>query len=113
MVNDSEEALNIIEDMMEEQFINNEEADLKTRAMVSSLQMLRGQVYESRDNRPGASDCYKEAVRTDLTFVEAMTSLTSHQMLTLEEERDLVQSLASQTRTELSQLVTYLYTATL
>ena len=25
-----------------------------------------------------------------------MTSLTSHQMLTLEEERDLVQSLASQ-----------------
>ena len=47
-----------------------------------------------RDNRPGAVDCYKEAVRIDLTCVEAMTSLTSHQMLTLEEERDLVQSLA-------------------
>ena len=29
--------------------------------------------------------------------------------LTLEEERDLVQSLASQPRTELSQLVTFLY----
>ena len=42
-----------------------------------------------------------------------MTSLTSHQMLTLEEERDLVQSLASQTRTELSQLVTYLYSGSL
>ena len=101
MVNESEEALNIIEDMMEEQIINTEEADLKTMAMVSSLQLLRGQVYESRDNRPGAADCYKEAVRTDLTCVEAMTSLTSHQMLTLEEERDLVQSLASQPRTEL------------
>ena len=57
--------------------------------MVSSLQLLRGQVYESRDT---------EAVRTDLTCVEAMTS---HQMLTLEKE-----ILASQTqpRTELSQL---------
>ena len=111
MVHESEEALNIIEDMMEEQIISTEDADLKTRAMVSSLQLLRGQVYESRDNRPGAADCYKEAVRTDLTCVEAMTSLTSHQMLTLEEERDLVQHLASQTqpRTELSQLVTYLY----
>ena len=70
-------------------------------------------MYESRDNRPGAADCYKEAVRTDPTCVEAMTSLTSHQMLTLEEERDLVQSLASQPRTELSQLVTYLYSGSL
>ena len=48
--------------------------------MVSSLQLLRGQVYESRDT---------EAVRTDLTCVEAMTS---HQMLTLEKE-----TLASET----------------
>ena len=44
MVNESKEALNIIEDMMEEQIINTEEADLKTRAMVSSLQLLWGQV---------------------------------------------------------------------
>ena len=87
------EALNIIEDMMEEQIISTEDADLKTRAMVSSLQLPRGQVYESRD---------KEAVRTDLTCVEAMTS---HQMLTLE-ERSLVQT---QPRTELPKLLTYLY----
>ena len=58
--------------------------------MVSSLQLLCGQVYESRDNRPGAGDCYKEAVRTDLTCIKAMTSLTSPQMLTLEDEGDLV-----------------------
>ena len=51
---------NIIEDMMEEQIISTEEADLKTRAMVSNLQLLRGQVYESRDNRPGTADCYKD-----------------------------------------------------
>ena len=72
MVHECEEALNIIENMMED-------ADLKTRAMVSSLQLLRGQVYKRRD---------KEAVRTDLTCVEARTS---HQMLTLTlEERSLV-----------------------
>ena len=40
MMNESEKALNIIEDMMEEQIISTEEADLKTRAMVSSLQLL-------------------------------------------------------------------------
>ena len=39
--------------------------------MVNSLQLLRGQVYESWD---------KEAVRTDLTCVEAMTSLTPQQL---------------------------------
>ena len=44
-------------------------------------------MYESRDSRPRAADCFKEALSTDLTCVEAMTS---HQMLTLEEERDLV-----------------------
>ena len=39
--------------------------------MVSSLQLPRGKVYESRDNRSGLADCYKEAMRTDLTCVEA------------------------------------------
>ena len=53
MVHESEEALNIIEDMMEEQIISTEEADLKTRAMVSSLQLLRGQVCESRQQTRG------------------------------------------------------------
>ena len=98
MVHESKEVLNIIEIMMEEQIISTEDADLKTRAMVSSLQLLRGQVYESRDNRPGAADCYKEAVRTDLTCVEAMTSLTSHQMLTLEEERDYTRLFSTRVR---------------
>ena len=71
MIHECEEALNIIKDMMEEQIISMKDADLKTRAMLSSLQLLQGQVYESRD---------KEAVRTDLTCVEAMTSLTPQQL---------------------------------
>ena len=79
MVHRSQEALNIIENMMEEQIISIEDADLKTRDGASSLQLLRGQVYKRRD---------KEAVRTDLTCVEARTS---HQMLTLTlEQRSLV-----------------------
>ena len=40
MVHESEEALNIIEDMMEVQIISTGDADLKTRAMVSSLQLF-------------------------------------------------------------------------
>ena len=44
---------------------STEDADLKTRALVSSLQLLRG-----RDKILGAADCYKEPVRTDLTDVE-------------------------------------------
>ena len=63
MVNEREKALNIIKDMMEEQIISTEDADLKTRAMVSNLQLLRGQVYKSRDNRPGAvTYLYKAAL---------------------------------------------------
>ena len=65
MVHKSKEAISIIEDMMEEQMSSTEDANLKTRAIVSSLQLLRG-----RDNRLGAADCYKEAVRTDLSCVE-------------------------------------------
>ena len=39
MVNKSKEALNIIEDIMEEQIVNTENADLNPRAMASSFQM--------------------------------------------------------------------------
>ena len=51
MVHESKEALNIIEDMMEleEQIISTEDADLKTRAMVSSCS-------EARCTRPRAAD---------------------------------------------------------
>ena len=54
-------------------------------------------MYESRD---------KEAVRTGLTCVEAMTLLTSHQMLTREKE---ILTSETQPRTELSKLITYSY----
>ena len=42
MVHESEEALNIIEDMMEEQIISMEDADLKTRVMSSLGELGQG-----------------------------------------------------------------------
>ena len=41
MVHESEEALNIIEDMMDVQIISTEDADLKSRAIVSNLQHFK------------------------------------------------------------------------
>ena len=48
MVREREEALNIIEDMTEEQIISMEDADEGD-----------GEEAQSLDNRPGAVDCYK------------------------------------------------------
>ena len=48
MVHESKEALNIIEDMTEEQIISMEDADEGD-----------GEEAESLDNIPGAGDCYR------------------------------------------------------
>ena len=93
MVHNSEEAVDIIEYFLEESLptVNMMEMTIKTRANLSSLYLLKG--LEVRDDRQGAADCYRLAVKTDLTCAEAMTTLTSHQMLSLEEERHLVSGL--------------------
>ena len=61
MVHNSEEALDIIEHYLEESLpsVNMKEMTLKTRAMMSNLNLLKGQILEFRDNRQGAADCYK------------------------------------------------------
>ena len=43
--------------------------------------------WDSWDNRPEVVECYKDALRAELTCgcVEAVTSPTSHEMLTLDE----------------------------
>ena len=114
-VQETDEALAIIEHVTEEvlpgELKHAEDSDPRRNAMISNLYLLKGQIYEGRDNRQAAAECYKVAVRTDLTCVEAMTALTSHQMLSLDEERDLVSGLAQsqQPPTELSDLVSHLY----
>ena len=62
MVNEGEQALDIIEIFLEETqtTINEKESNsMKTRAMLSNLHLLKGQILESRDNRLGASESYK------------------------------------------------------
>ena len=101
----------VTEEVLPGELKHAEDSDPRRNAMISNLYLLKGQIYEGRDNRQAAAECYKVAVRTDLTCVEAMTALTSHQMLSLDEERDLVSGLAQsqQPPTELSDLVSHLY----
>jgi len=116
MVNEGEQALDIIEIFLEETqtTINEKESNsMKTKAMLSNLHLLKGQILESRDNRLGASESYKMAVKSDQTCVEAMTLLTSHQMLCLDEERELVNDISRSNDSELSELVSHLYWGTM
>ena len=83
--------------------------DVKRNALVSSLYLLKGQVYESSENREDATESYKMAVRRDVTCVSAMTALSSHQMLSLEEERELVRSLQTSDPDLTSSLARHLY----
>ena len=66
LVNDNEEALLIIEDV-EEELIKNAKSeaneDLKKRAMISNLYLLKGQILEARDSRVEAADSYSEALK--------------------------------------------------
>ena len=115
-VQETDEALAIIEHVTEEvlpgELKHAEDSDPRRNAMISNLYLLKGQmqIYENRD-RHAAAECNNMEVRTDLTCVKAMTALTSHQMLSLDEERDLVSGLAQsqQPPTELSDLVSHLY----
>ena len=83
--------------------------DLRRKALVSSLYLLKGQVYEQSENREEATEAYKIAVRRDVTSVAAMMALSSHQMLSVEQERDLVTSLQAPEQGITNSLATHLY----
>ena len=73
--------------------------------------MLKGFVYEAMDNRSLATDCYKDALRTDVHCFQAFDLLVSHHMLTEKEERDLLVSLpfSEQCMPEEVELLKFLY----
>ena len=100
----------VTEEVLPGELKHAEDSDPRRNAMISNFYLLKGQIYENRD-RHAAAECNNMEVRTDITCVEAMTALTSHQMLSLDEERDLVSGLAQsqQPPTELSDLVSHLY----
>jgi anaphase-promoting complex subunit 6 len=51
---------------------------------------LRGKILEALDNRPFAAEAFREALRIDAYCFEAFRALTSHEILTAEEEKELV-----------------------
>ncbi|GBN59393.1 Cell division cycle protein 16 [Araneus ventricosus] len=61
--------------------------------IASAILLLKGQIYEAMDNRGLATDCFKEALQHDVYCYDAFDSIVQHQMLTKEEELDLMKSL--------------------
>ncbi|EDO45312.1 predicted protein [Nematostella vectensis] len=77
----------------------------------AAIALLRGIVYEAMDNRGNATECYKDAIRTDVHCFEAFDLLISHHMLTNKEEHDLLESLpfSEQCTPEEVDLLKFLY----
>ena len=63
------------------------------RKDLSSFFLLKGQILESLDNRGLAVEAYKEALKVDVFCSEAFSTIIQHQMLSAEEEKELIHSL--------------------
>ncbi|XP_043927047.1 cell division cycle protein 16 homolog [Protopterus annectens] len=77
----------------------------------SCIYLLRGKIYDAMDNRALATYNYKEALKFDVYCFEAFDLLTSHHMLTAQEEKDLLESLpySKQCAEEERDLLHFLY----
>ncbi|EHB01156.1 Cell division cycle protein 16-like protein [Heterocephalus glaber] len=76
----------------------------------SSICLLRGKIYDALDNRTLATYSYKEALKLDVYCFEAFDLLTSHHMLTAQEEKELLESLPlSKLCTEEQELLRFLF----
>ncbi|RWS15248.1 cell division cycle protein 16-like isoform X1 [Dinothrombium tinctorium] len=67
--------------------------DEDERKWRSAIALLKGQIYEAMDNRGAAVTCFKEALKWNIHCYEAFHSLVQHQMLTIQEEEELISSL--------------------
>ncbi|XP_026152158.1 cell division cycle protein 16 homolog [Mastacembelus armatus] len=67
--------------------------DMSPASIKSSICLLRGKIYDAMDNRPLATSSYKEALKLDVYCFEAFDLLTSHHMLTAQEEKEFLDSL--------------------
>ncbi|KAK7576605.1 hypothetical protein V9T40_012891 [Parthenolecanium corni] len=76
-------------DSLRIQFNLSEEESM---SMYSALLALKGLVYEALDNRNLATDCYKEAVSSDINCFEALSALLQHRLLTCVEAQKLMES---------------------
>ncbi|KAI4886077.1 hypothetical protein NFI96_030131 [Prochilodus magdalenae] len=87
------------------------EWEMSPASISSSICLLRGKIYDAMDNRPLATSSYKEALKLDVYCFEAFDLLTSHHMLTAQEERDFLDSLplSQQCTEEEEELLHFLY----
>ena len=73
-------------------------ADL--RCTLGAIFLLRGHIEEALDNRASAAEAFKEAVHIDIFCHEAFEALIKHQILTYEEEEELLSTMAFDTQCE-------------
>uniref|UniRef100_A0A672I6R1 Cell division cycle 16 homolog (S. cerevisiae) n=1 Tax=Salarias fasciatus TaxID=181472 RepID=A0A672I6R1_SALFA len=85
--------------------------DMSPASISSSICLLRGKIYDAMDNRPLATSSYKEALKLDVYCFEAFDLLTSHHMLTAQEEKDFLESLplSQQCNEEEEELLHFLF----
>ncbi|XP_033127040.1 cell division cycle protein 16 homolog [Anneissia japonica] len=68
-------------------------SQLQVTNVGSSINLLKGKIFESLENRLQATEHYREALKQDVYCYEAFELLVKHQMLSCEEERQLIDSL--------------------
>jgi len=108
-----EEALLLIEEAGP--LINEEELkgpQDREEDCISALYFLKGQIFESLDNRQLATEAFQTALRVDVFCFEAFDALVAHQMLTAEEEKQLVSSLPFKEQRDPG-LASFLYSSSL
>lgn len=59
----------------------------------SAILYVKGRVYEATDNRSVATECYKQALHCDVYSYQAFEALVQNQMLSSNEEHELLESL--------------------
>ncbi|XP_077473136.1 cell division cycle protein 16 homolog [Stigmatopora argus] len=68
----------------------NKDWDMSAASIKSSICLLRGKIYDAMDNRPLATASYAKALEHDVYCFEAFELLTSHHMLTAQEEKEFL-----------------------
>lgn len=77
----------------------------------AAIMLLKGRIYEALDNLGMAADCYRQSLQLDVNCYEAFEALIQHQMLTANEEMELLDSLLvnQQCTQSEGQVLKYLY----
>lgn len=82
------------------------------KEMEAAILLLKGDIYEARETRQLAAQCFEEALRADSFCYEAYDRLISHQLLNPSGEQELLDSLPLEEHCkskEEKELITFLY----